>query len=167
MSRKLTVYGWVGYRRECPKAANGGQQTREVVAATSQKAAARAAGEEQPRRLFNLGTTENEEEIEVAMAHPGVVFWHPLDQRGPGRWRRAGEMEDRDPEQEWKDLPSRLKVALRCTDEDGRWRDAAHGLDALRWGLIESREPPKHHLTEIGEALAKIAHERWEAGLED
>lgn len=91
MTRKLKVYGWQGYRiKECPPAPNGSHSTREICAATSMAAVARAAGEDHPRRLFNLGETGNNEEIAKALAEPGVVFWHPLDERQVDRnWRRG------------------------------------------------------------------------------
>ena len=168
MLRKVKVYGWHGHRRESPPARNGSQQTREIVAVTSKKAAARVGGEEDPRRLPNLTDTENDEEIKVAMAEPGIVFWHPLDESGPRhRWRRAGELQDRDVQEEWDCLPSRLKAALRTVDEDGRWRASEYAMDAFRFGLIECREPPKQHVTEIGAALVEIAREHWEAGKDD
>lgn len=64
---EMRVWGWLGFR--------GARQTREVVAAPSKAAAARAAGERDPRRLFCLGETRNAEEVRLATSRPGVVFW--------------------------------------------------------------------------------------------
>lgn len=77
--RKLKVYTWQGFRREC---SNLHKQTREIVAATSQKAAAAVVGET-PGRLFNLSETHHEGSVAKAMSQPGVVFWQPLDVHGP------------------------------------------------------------------------------------
>lgn len=96
MSRasKLKVYGWTGMRPECPPTANGGKQTREVVAATSKKEAARLCDPERPwmrPRTSEIDETGNEEEIRMTLAEPGVVFWCPLDSsyRADPEWRRA------------------------------------------------------------------------------
>ena len=78
--KKLKVYGWQGHRYECPPAATGGRQTWEICAAPSMAAVARAAGASYPRQLFCLGQIENDDDVATAMAEPGVVFWHPLDQ---------------------------------------------------------------------------------------
>lgn len=93
-ARKLKVYGWTGIRQECPPAANGSRQTREVVATTSKKEAARLVDPERSwmrPSLSEIGETGNAEEIEMAMAEPGVVFWCPLDAsyRPDPEWRRA------------------------------------------------------------------------------
>lgn len=90
MARKLRVYGWQGYRYDAPKHGD----TREIVAATSMREAARAAGEfyssgePAPQRLFNLCETGNAREIETAMTEPGVIFWRGLDEFG-GPYRRS------------------------------------------------------------------------------
>jgi hypothetical protein len=42
-------------------------------------AVARAAGVKYPRQLFNLGETGNDNELRIATASPGVVFWRPID----------------------------------------------------------------------------------------
>ena len=91
MARKLKVYGWQGFRTEAGKVArNHRNQTREIAAAPSMAACARLAGENSPRKLFNLGETGNDEECELALAEPGVVFWRPLDQPGCEReWVKA------------------------------------------------------------------------------
>lgn len=88
---KLTVYGWTGWRRECPVAPNGNQQTREICATYSRGSVARIVGERGPWCLVDLGKTGNENECAVALAEPGVVFWCPLDEsyRSDRKWRRA------------------------------------------------------------------------------
>jgi hypothetical protein len=90
MAKKLKVYGWIGWRRKCPPAPNGSQQTREICAASSKAAVARLLGEKDPRQIYNLCETGNEEEIAKALPKPNVVFWHPLDERPVDRkWRKA------------------------------------------------------------------------------
>ena len=87
--RKLRVYGWVGSRRE----AGPQLQTREICAARSQVEVARIAGQAgKPWRLWNLCETRNEEEVAVATASPGIIFWVPsVEQfRSNRRWRRGG-----------------------------------------------------------------------------
>jgi hypothetical protein len=88
MARKLKVYGWTGYRLECPPAPNGNHQTREVVAAASMAAAARAAGERSPRQM-DMCESGNDEDIAQAMSKPGVVFWRPLNKRDGSPWTEA------------------------------------------------------------------------------
>lgn len=82
----MKVFSWIGHRNE----AGPRLQTHEIVAAPSKAAAARAAGERDPRRLFNLGETGNAADIAIATAEPGVVFWRPLDARSTNDYRRAG-----------------------------------------------------------------------------
>lgn len=76
--KKLKVYTWQDFRRECP---THHRQTREIVAATSKAAAAALVGET-PRRLFNLHETAHKASVAKAMSEPGVVFWQPLDVHG-------------------------------------------------------------------------------------
>lgn len=91
MSKALKTYGWQGNRFECPPAPNGGQQTREIVAATSAAAAARAAGLQRASQLWNLGVTGNADEIALAQASPGTVYWQPLVSGRPSTgWTEAG-----------------------------------------------------------------------------
>lgn len=73
---KLKVFGW-----------NRGGTQRAIVAATSWKAAAEAAS--QPLHSFrNWGAiTANADEIRLAMAAPGIVFYRPMDQRGMDQWK--------------------------------------------------------------------------------
>ncbi|WP_421883187.1 hypothetical protein [Methylibium sp.] len=84
----MKVYGWQGRRAECP---TNHRQTREIVAAKSQAAAARAAGYDYQRQLFNFCETGNRQEIEAAMSKPGTVLWRPLDDR-TGPFTEAAEL---------------------------------------------------------------------------
>jgi hypothetical protein len=86
----MNVYVWQGHRY-------GIGQVRMIVAAKSKAAAARAAGESDPRRLFNLHETDNVVETQVALARPGVVHWvsmcgsdDRLSGRDPSVWK-SGE----------------------------------------------------------------------------
>lgn len=81
---KLKVYGWSGMRHEAP---GPHHQTREIVAATSKAAAARAAGYKGPWQMFNLCETGNELEVTLATSSPGVVFWCSISRHGG--YRRA------------------------------------------------------------------------------
>lgn len=76
----LKVFGWRGWRTEAKAARNGSNQTREIVAARSKAAAARAAGMT-PRDMEPVQTA-NMEEMLVALAKPGTVFWRQLDDVG-------------------------------------------------------------------------------------
>lgn len=66
----MKVYGWSGYRQG---------QVRLIVAAPSAAAAARAAGYQRPRQMFNLGETRNEAEVSTATSKPGAVFARPIN----------------------------------------------------------------------------------------
>lgn len=68
VANSLKVYGWQDHRP-------GVGQVRAIVAARSKAAAARYAGESDPRRLFNLDETGNAIERQVALAQPGIVHW--------------------------------------------------------------------------------------------
>ncbi len=74
----LKVYGWTGWRNECPPSANGGKQTREIVAARSKAEVYRITGDRVSDH-WCICTTGNEEEIAVAMSNPGTVFWKKLN----------------------------------------------------------------------------------------
>ena len=87
--RRLKVYGWLGWRNECEPAANGNHQTREIVAATSLKEAARIVGEKGPWALNCVCETGNPEEVTLAMSKPGTVFWQPLQHRSGQPWHEA------------------------------------------------------------------------------
>ena len=87
--KPLRVYGYTGYRDECPATPNGHHQTREIVAVRSRAEAARITGK---TALFlkNYGCwTGNQEEIDTATAEPGVVFWRPLDNRYAPSWTKV------------------------------------------------------------------------------
>ena len=86
--RKLKVYGWQGWRNECRPAANGSRATREICAAPSAAAVARAAGVSTPARLWCLCETGNTQEVETAMRYPGIILWRPLDDYN-GKFRGA------------------------------------------------------------------------------
>jgi hypothetical protein len=70
----IKVYGWQSFRPVVG-------QTREIVAAKSAAAAARASGHKHPCQMFNLSPTGNAQEIEIATSAPGVVFWRGLNDR--------------------------------------------------------------------------------------
>lgn len=93
--KKLKVYGWRSFRSQAP----GSHQTREVVAATSLAAAARAAGYERPSQLDLLCETGNVEEIRQALTEPGTVFWQSLNTDMASKylwWRSDGSLAMRD-----------------------------------------------------------------------
>lgn len=73
---RLKVFGWTSNRRECPLAANGNHQTREICAALSSAELMRITGKTRAN-LWRLCVTGNEFECELAMSKPGVVFWRP------------------------------------------------------------------------------------------
>lgn len=85
----MRVYGYTGSRLECPPARNGSLQTREIVAARSFVAAARAFGKSPSSLRPWCSETGNAEELSIAFAKPGVVFWRPLDFYGEGGWHEA------------------------------------------------------------------------------
>ena len=86
-SRELRVYGARSERRECPPAPNGNRQTREVIAAHSRTEAKRLAGWD--IAVSEVCETGNAEELALAMAAPGVLFWTPLGERTPRTWTRV------------------------------------------------------------------------------
>jgi hypothetical protein len=87
--QRLKVYGWTAspaIPADHPFASDPTRkpwhgQVRAIVAATSQKKAAEIAGYATPRQMWNLTETGNDQELEVALAEPGVVFIAP-DQGG-------------------------------------------------------------------------------------
>jgi hypothetical protein len=87
MARPLHVYGWLGWRLECPPGANGGRQTREVIAATSVAEVLRKTETRRSDYALQGDITANPEEVVLAMSRPGVNFWKPIDGRGPDAWR--------------------------------------------------------------------------------
>lgn len=88
--KKLKVYTWMSFRVECK---THSRQTKEVVAAKSGAAAARLAGEDNPRRLFNFQEGGSPSEETVALANPEVIFWRPLDDN-TGGWHRNQQDDD-------------------------------------------------------------------------
>lgn len=91
MARELKVYGWIGWRNEAKLAPNGSHQTREIVAAHSVAEVLRIAGITRSEYGYSGSETGNDEELAVALAEPGVVFWAALDASNrPGtEWRAA------------------------------------------------------------------------------
>lgn len=79
--KRLKVYGFMGYRKECPPAANGNRQTREIVACTAWTTAAQLSGSSLNHIRTYGAITGNPAEVAVAMANPGVVFWTPSHSR--------------------------------------------------------------------------------------
>lgn len=73
----LPVFCWDAQRPEAP---GPHHQTRELVAAPSKAAAARAAGVSSPAKLHNLYRTPQPVEQALARSKPGVVFWQPINQ---------------------------------------------------------------------------------------
>jgi len=90
---KLKVYGWISQRieaRDHPEGKHWSNQTREIMAATSKAAVARAVPfVTRPRELFNLAETGNQTEIDTALSKIGTIFWKPVDARGDDAWREA------------------------------------------------------------------------------
>ena len=89
MSRPVRVFGWQGWRQECPAARNGSHATREICAAKSMAEVARRTGKQRAAQLFNLTETRNAVETAIAMNEPGIVFWSPLDQFADRTWTRV------------------------------------------------------------------------------
>ena len=83
-SRELRVYGTTSFRSACPPAANGSRQTREIIAAHSKTEAKRLAGWR--IGLSEICETNNDAELALARAEPGMVFWSPLNAHPPA-WR--------------------------------------------------------------------------------
>jgi hypothetical protein len=89
--RKNKVYGWTGYRYDCPPALNGSCQTREICATTSIKRLCEILGC-MKSELLGLSETGNAQENRLAMAEIGTVFWRPNDHAGnpsDESWTRA------------------------------------------------------------------------------
>jgi hypothetical protein len=83
MKKKLKIYSYQGYRRECPPAPNGSRQTSEVVAAYS-KAQVKAIAGVPPSEIHETG---NNEDIAKALSEPGRIFWQPLLRHDDKLWR--------------------------------------------------------------------------------
>lgn len=88
---KLRVFGFTGFRPECPPEPNGSTQTREIIAAHSWAEVQRITEARMSDLRHSGCETGNEEEISVAMTEPGIVFWCPLGDsyRTQRRWRRG------------------------------------------------------------------------------
>ena len=89
MAEQLKVYGWTGYRNECPAAPNGNRQTREIVATTSWRRAAILGGQTVGGLRRYGSITGNPFEIALATSKPETVFWRPLDARDEKEWRHG------------------------------------------------------------------------------
>jgi hypothetical protein len=89
--KQLKVYGWTGYRTEAEASPNGMQQTREIVAATSVAQVMRISGKTRHYLTNYGGETGNTEELRVALAEPGIIFWTELtdSRRDVQQWRRS------------------------------------------------------------------------------
>ena len=86
---KLHVYQWQGHRYECREDRGC---TREIVATTSRSAArvlSYADHSNMRPKLEEIQPAVHKDDIAQAMSEPGVVFWRPIDQRAPHKWRRA------------------------------------------------------------------------------
>ncbi len=77
----MKVFGWIGFRT-VPGLERMNPQTRELMAAPSKAAVARALGGARQSDFMNLGETHNAMEINVAMQSVGEVFWIPLHLSG-------------------------------------------------------------------------------------
>jgi len=89
--RTLKVWRIGGFRNECPRTANGNNQTHEIVAAKSASEAARLFGTPYSNMKKYGGETGNEDDVRIAMSSPGTVFWRPVDERDRSHYVRAGE----------------------------------------------------------------------------
>jgi hypothetical protein len=90
--RRLKVYGWLGWRPDCPPAPNGNTQVRYIVAATSWRAAVATIPGEPLAHAMQFGSvTANDGEVRQAMSQPGQAFWAPVDEtyKTVIHWRRA------------------------------------------------------------------------------
>lgn len=92
----LKVYHWIGFHRPIGGNINR-RQSREVVAATSQKKAAALYSHYEGPRALDMTTTENEDDVAIAMSEPGTIFWKQLDSRekGPESWTKAPPLKPR------------------------------------------------------------------------
>lgn len=80
----LKVFGWQGHRTEAVTVAGSSRdRTREIMAVKSQAELLRLVGVKSAGSLRQLCETGNPAEVEAATKQPGVVLWHPLDERSP------------------------------------------------------------------------------------
>lgn len=96
MSR-LRVFGWLGWRTECPQAPNGSRQTREIMAARSVSEILRTRGISRAEFQHNGDETGNQAEITLALSEPGRIFWRPLDDYRGANWAK-GELSAEGPD---------------------------------------------------------------------
>lgn len=90
MGKSLKVYGWTGSRNEARTDGNFHGQTREIVAAHSAAEVKRITGMTRTEWEHSGDETGNQNEIEIATARPGVVFWARLNDRSPSpAWNEA------------------------------------------------------------------------------
>lgn len=81
MPRPLKVFGYTGYRQAARIENNMLGQTREIIAATTKAEAFRKSGLTKARFDCMVSETGNDEEVAIAMASPGTVFWQPHNYR--------------------------------------------------------------------------------------
>lgn len=85
----LKVFSWTDWRNGVHQGEVHRGQTREMIAAKSKAAAMREAGITASTFAHSGGEVGNDQDREIALQHPGVVFWRPLDTRPRGTWTRA------------------------------------------------------------------------------
>jgi hypothetical protein len=83
------VYGWSGFRSECPPRPNGSRQTREIVAGRSKFAIRESFGSTNKPIASEICETGNDVELALSTAEVGRVFWQPLGARKDEPWTRA------------------------------------------------------------------------------
>lgn len=81
----MKVYLWLGHAPEGHPERPWVTQCDCIVAAKSKAEVGRILGFD-PRRLFNLEETGNAEQIEVATAKPGTIFWRHINDHH-GTWK--------------------------------------------------------------------------------
>lgn len=92
----LKVYGWIAIRRDLKPVHDHWQpQSRDICAAHSKAECARIAGVRGPWQLWNLAETGNPEEVALAMAKPGVIFYRAAGWFKPGGWKQARSTSER------------------------------------------------------------------------
>lgn len=81
MPKPLTVYGWTGYTRD-------NVQVREILAARSVTEALRISGRSRADWKHSGTVTGNEDEIAIALAEPGVIFYTADRFTNPRKWQK-------------------------------------------------------------------------------
>jgi hypothetical protein len=89
MTHKLKVYGWTSFHRT-------GGQVRKIIAATSWTEASRLSGCRMSELRFCGSITGNDQEIALATAKPGTLFYVPINE--PFKTYREYREEVRKPE---------------------------------------------------------------------